>query len=82
MSVVKNPLFTAFCIVRFASSCSGSFHAVPNAGSIYLPMHIPLLLCGLLCGWSYGLLCGLIGPALSTYVTGMPPVAYLPPMLV
>ena len=59
-----------------------AFHAIPNAGSVYLPMHIPVILCGLLCGWQYGLLCGLAGPALSTLFTGMPPVAYLPPMLV
>jgi uncharacterized membrane protein len=59
-----------------------AFHAIPNAGSIYLPMHIPVILCGLICGWQYGLLCGLAGPALSTLFTGMPPVAYLPPMLV
>lgn len=27
-----------------------AFHAIPNAGSIFLPMHIPVLLCGFLCG--------------------------------
>ena len=27
-----------------------AFHAIPNAGSIFLPMHIPILLCGSLCG--------------------------------
>ena len=59
-----------------------AFHAIPNAGSTYLPMHIPVILCGLICGWPFGLLCGLAGPALSTLFTGMPPVAYLPPMLV
>ena len=28
-------------------------------------MHIPVLLCGLICGWQYGLVCGLLGPALE-----------------
>src|SRR5690606_5050286 len=37
---------------------------------------------GLICGWSFGLLCGLAGPLLSALITGMPPLAYLPPMLV
>jgi LytS/YehU family sensor histidine kinase len=59
-----------------------AFHSIPNAGSILLPMHIPVLLCGLICGWSFGLLCGLAGPLLSSLLTGMPPMAYLPSMLV
>lgn len=81
MSVVKKSIITAVCLA-LCVVLPQAFHAVPNAGSIYCPMHIPILLCGLICGWSYGLICGLLGPALSTLFTGMPPVAYLPPMLV
>jgi len=44
-------------------------------------MHIPVLLCGLICGWPFGLVCGVIGPAISS-LTGMPPVALLPSMMV
>ena len=43
-----------------------AFHSVANAGSIFLPMHIPVLLCGLICGWPYGLACGVIRPLLSS----------------
>lgn len=57
-------------------------HAIPNAGSVLSPMHIPALLCGLICGWPYGLACGLLGPLLSSLITGMPPQAFLPPMMV
>lgn len=49
-------------------------HAIGVPGTVLLPMHIPVLLCGLLCGWSYGLLCGLITPVLSSLLTGMPPI--------
>jgi len=59
-----------------------AFHAIPNAGSIFLPMHIPVLLCGMLCGWPFGFLCGLLGPLLSSLTTGMPPAAMLPAMMV
>ena len=59
-----------------------AFHAIPNAGNIYGPMHMPVLLCGLVCGWPFGLLCGLAGPALSSLLTGMPTAAYLPSMLI
>ena len=81
MSVVKKSIITAVCLA-LCVVLPQAFHAIPNAGSTYLPMHIPVLLCGLICGWPFGLLCGLAGPALSTLFTGMPPVAYLPPMLV
>lgn len=58
-----------------------AFHTVPNAGSVLLPMHIPVLLCGLICGWPYGLACGILTPSLSALLTGMPPAAYLPSMI-
>lgn len=57
------------------------FHAIPNAGSIFLPMHLPVLLCGLICGWKYGLLCGILCPILSSLLTGMPPAMILPGMV-
>ena len=58
-----------------------AFHTIPNAGSVFLPMHIPVLLCGLICGPVYGMLCGLLAPLISSAVTGMPPAAMLPQML-
>ena len=67
----------ALCIVLpFA------FHMIPQGGKIFLPMHIPVLLCGLICGAPYGFLCGLIAPVLSSLLTGMPPAGILPSMTV
>ena len=48
-----------------------AFHAV-GLGSILSPMHIPVLLCGLVCGGGYGLICGIAGPLLSSLLSGMP----------
>ncbi len=76
-TTVKKAIITAICIA-LCVVLPQAFHAIPNAGSIYLPMHIPVLLCGLVCGWPYGLLCGLAGPLLSSLFTGMPAAAYLP----
>ena len=59
-----------------------AFHSIPDGGSVFLPMHIPVLICGMICGWPYGLLCGLMGPLLSSLITGMPPAAGLPAMMV
>lgn len=79
MSNVKKSIITAICLA-LCVVLPQAFHSIPQAGSIYLPMHIPVLLCGLICGWSYGLLCGFLGPVLSTLLTGMPSVALLPSM--
>lgn len=49
------------------------FHMI-GAGSVFLPMHIPVLLCGLLFGWQYGAACGVVIPLLSSLLTGMPPI--------
>jgi len=51
-----------------------AFHSIPRAGSIVLPMHIPVLLAGLICGWMFGLVAGITGPLLSHLFTQMPPV--------
>lgn len=81
MSMVKRAVITAVCIA-LCVVLPMAFHAVKNAGSIISPMHFPVLLCGLICGWSFGLLCGIAGPIFSALFTGMPPMAYLPPMIV
>lgn len=47
---------------------------IPQIGSRLLPMHIPVLLCGLICGWKYGLAVGFVLPLLRSVVFGMPPM--------
>ena len=61
---------------------SNAFHVIPNGGSIFLPMHIPVLICGLFCGAPYGLACGIFTPFLSSMITGMPPAMILPQMMI
>ncbi|MDI6453022.1 ECF transporter S component [Peloplasma aerotolerans] len=50
------------------------FTAGPELGSIFLPMHIPILLCGLICGPKYGLTVGLITPIFRSVLFGLPPM--------
>ena len=69
-NLIVAAMCTALCVVL-----PMAFHMIPNAGSIFLPMHLPVLLCGFLCGWPYGLCCGFLGPVLSSLLTGMPPAA-------
>ncbi len=80
MNHTKNLIMTALCIA-LGIVLPVAFHSIPNAGSIFLPMHIPVLLCGLICGPYYGLACGVLAPLLSSLITGMPPMGYLPGML-
>ena len=71
---------TALC-VAIGIALPLAFHSIPNGGRVFLPMHIPILLCGLLFGFPYGLACGIVTPLLSSLFTGMPPAAMLPAML-
>ena len=58
------------------------FHEIPNAGNIFLPMHIPIILCGFICGPFYGLLVGVIAPIMSNLIFAMPNTIMLGQMIV
>ena len=45
---------------------------IPQIGNMMLPMHIPVFLCGLICGWQYGAVTGFVLPILRSMVFGMP----------
>lgn len=47
---------------------------IPAIGSKLSPMHIPILLCGFICGWKYGLIVGFITPLLRSVLFAMPPM--------
>ena len=47
---------------------------IPQFGRMLSPMHIPVLLCGFLCGWPWGLAVGLIAPPLRYLLFSMPPI--------
>lgn len=45
---------------------------VPAIGNALLPMHIPVILCGFICGWPYGLAVGFVLPMFRSMMFGMP----------
>lgn len=47
---------------------------IPQIGAALAPMHIPVLLCGFVCGWPFGLVVGFIAPLLRFMLFGMPPI--------
>lgn len=69
--------------IVIAAVCVALCYVLPLAlhplglGKILSPMHLPVLLCGLACGGVYGALCGLMGPVLSSLLSGMPGAAGL-----
>jgi len=45
---------------------------IPEIGNMLLPMHLPVLLCGFICGWQYGLIVGAMTPLVRSLWFGMP----------
>lgn len=45
---------------------------IPTIGQMLSPMHIPVLLCGFLCGWPWGLAVGFTAPLLRSVLFGFP----------
>lgn len=58
-----------------------AFHIFGMAGKIFLPMHIPVLMSGLLLGWKQGFCIGMFTPFLSSILTGMPPLYPIAPIM-
>ena len=67
--MIRGGLFVALAVIL--PVC---FHWFGMAGAIFLPMHIPVLLSGMLAGPRSGFVTGLMSPALSSLLTGMPPL--------
>ena len=79
--LIKKICMSAMCLA-LAVILPIAFHAIPNSAVIFSPLHIPVLLCGLICGYKFGLLVGLCAPILSMLISGMPTAANLPSMIV
>ncbi len=45
---------------------------IPQVGNMLLPMHIPVLICGFVCGAPYGMAIGFIVPLLRSFLFGRP----------
>lgn len=45
---------------------------IPQIGQMLLPMHIPVLLCGFICGWQSGAVVGFVLPLLRSLLFGAP----------
>lgn len=49
---------------------------IKEIGNMLLPMHLPVFLCALICGWQYGTAVGFIMPLLRFALFSMPRMPY------
>lgn len=47
---------------------------IPEVGNMLCPMHLPVLLCGFLCGWKWGTTVGAVAPLLRSFIFARPPL--------
>lgn len=88
LSIKAQTLATAAAIIG-AVAIPQIFHAVGAVsglgtapGETFLPMHLPIILVGLLAGPYAGAIAGLSGPIVSSLMTGMPGQIMLPFMMI
>lgn len=73
MNPIKKLVYAAVCLALalYLPFLTGQ---IPEIGSMLSPMHIPVLLCGFICGWQYGVAVGFIAPLLRHMLFSMPPM--------
>lgn len=71
-NIKKTALAAVFLSIGFVLPIFTS--QIKEIGDTLLPMHLPVLLCGIICGGNYGFLVGLALPILRALVFGMPPI--------
>lgn len=68
-NLTLSAMFLALCmILPFITG------GVPRIGNAISPMHIPVLICGFVCGWQYGAAVGFIAPLMRSLMFLMPPM--------
>ena len=70
---VRRMTYSALCLA-LAQVLPFLTGQIPQIGSALCPMHLPVLLCGFLCGWPWGMAVGFIAPLLRSVIFGMPPM--------
>ncbi|MDD3400339.1 MAG: ECF transporter S component [Eubacteriales bacterium] len=72
-AILKKLTYSAVClaIAMLLPLLTGQ---IPQVGNALCPMHIPVFLCGFICGWPWGAVVGFISPLLRYLIFGMPPI--------
>lgn len=78
---IRSYIFTSV-FVLLSVLTPWAFHQFHLAGPTFLPMHIFVLVTGLVFGWRAGLIVGLLTPLASSVISGMPVLRILPQIIV
>ncbi len=68
-NTVFSAMFLALCLVLPLITFGST-----QIGNAISPMHIPVLICGFVCGWQYGAIVGFVAPLLRYLIFQMPPI--------
>lgn len=68
-NLALSAMFLALCMILPVIT-----GGVPRIGNAISPMHIPVLICGFVCGWQYGAAVGFIAPLMRSLMFSMPPM--------
>ena len=69
---IKNIVFCAMYIALGVTIANVLHWASPGIGRVLSPMHFTVIIAGLMLGWKYGLVAGILTPLISA-IFGMPP---------
>ena len=72
-SLIRNISISALCIA-LCYTLPFITGQVPQINSIFSPMHLPVLLCGIICGPLYALTVGIVSPIFRSLTLTMPPM--------
>ncbi len=81
MSKKTHALILAGVFIALGIVLPMAFHMIGGAGPIFLPMHIPVLIGGFFLSPILALSVGVITPLLSGFITGMPPLFPMMPIM-
>ena len=79
LAKIKTLFFVfAFTALAVLTPLAAHYFGGPLAGRMFLPMHIFVLVAGLVLGWRAGLFVGVLTPLISYSLTHLPPATVLP----
>lgn len=69
LRMVLAAMFLALCMIL--PFLGGQIQPILNKFS---PMHFPVMICAIVCGWKYAAVIGFVAPLLRSVIFGMPPM--------
>jgi hypothetical protein len=69
-------------MIAFGILLPMTVHAIPDGGKMFLPMHLPVMMAAFFLPWYWAMAVGVATPLISSLLTGMPPMAPIPMVII